>query len=103
MIIKLATEEQKQFQAVKNGAVLVGTTLALKNLGHLENELKPDVGTVKRWMYKHKLMKPGLKDTVSKLRMTPIKALQMGAIGAVAGGVLGLGIHKGIKTFKEKR
>ena len=102
MIIKLAqTEEEHKIKAMKEGAVVIGSALALKNLAHLENEFKPGLGPVKRWIYKHNLMKPRLKDTVSKLKMTPGRALQMGAIGTLIGGVLGLGAHEGIKKIKS--
>ena len=115
MIIKLAMisddyehslnkQEKSKYNAIKAGATFGGTTLAGKYLTIMKKEIKPGTGRVKRFLIENNII-PGLKDTVMKRHFTPGKAAQMGAIGVLAGGILGLGIHEAsrkISEFKQK-
>jgi hypothetical protein len=111
MIIKLAItsddyehslnkKEKAKYNAIKAGATFGGTTLAGKYLTTMKKEIKPGTGRVKRFLIEKNII-PGLKDTVMKRHLTPGKAAQMGAIGVLGGGILGLGIHEAHRKIKE--
>ena len=103
MIIKLAVdkpfektlnkEDKAKYKALKAGAVAGGTLLGGKHIGHFYNDLKPNVGRVRRFIIGHNLANPRIEETVRKIRWTPGEAAKMAGIGMLAGGVLGLGTH----------
>jgi len=114
MIIKLATEdfeatlnrkEKSKYKAIKAGASIGGLGMAGKNLVSFHKELKPDVGRVKRFLVKNNIVIPKSHELITKRVLNPGKALKAGAIGVLAGGLVGLGMHEAkerIKKFSKK-
>ena len=117
MIIKLAVvantpfehtlnkEERGKYKALKAGAVAGGSLLGGLHVGHFYNDLKPEVGRVRRFFIGHNLANPRSEEMVRKIRWTPGEGAKMAGIGMLAGGVLGLGshlLHQKAKQLKQK-
>lgn len=117
MIIKLAImidksftntlnkQEKSKYKSMKIGAVSLGGLLGGLNLGNLKNELKPEVGKIRRFVLEHNLANPRSGELVRKFHVTFPKAVTMAGIGAAAGSVLGLGAHllnQKAKQLKQK-
>lgn len=116
MIIKLAVysnrkkylsslneDERKDYKSIKNGAAVLGTFMATKNLTKIDKEINPKLGKVRQFMLAAKLTNPKSSDTIQVMKFTPIKAAKMGLLGAAAGGVLGLGLSRMNRKLKEQR
>ena len=115
MIIKLAIEkhfektlskeERGKYKAIKAGALAGGSLLGGLNLAEIKNELKPEVGRVRRFLIERNLANPRSGEMVRKFHATLPRALTMGSIGVAAGGVIGLGthlLHQKAKQLKQK-
>lgn len=114
MILKLAAfsqehydsldaKDKSKYNAMKAGASLVGSGLGIKYLTSVKKDYAPSVGKVRRFLMDKNILIPGLKDTVTKRVFTPGKAVQMGAIGVLGGGLLGLGIHQAAHAIKKRK
>ena len=105
MIIKLAidTTKKESFKDVKRGATIGSGLLFGKNLVRFDKEINPQVGRVRRFLLNKQLIKPRLKDVVTKSHLTWGRAAKMGILGAIGGGLIGLGIHEGKKRIKKFR
>jgi hypothetical protein len=116
MIIKLAsiipsddyeqtlnTREKAKWKAMKAGAILSGGLLGSINFMKTNNELKPSVGRVKRFLHESGIRKAKLKDMIPVTRLTVGRGIQMGAAGALAGALAGYGLHEGARKLYQKK
>lgn len=112
MIIKLAymdqdfeknlnQPERRSYKAMKAGAMLGGALGIAGNLTTVNKDFKPNVGRVKRFFVKNNILPYNEKYYVSKRVPTIGRAARAGAIGVIAGGLLGLGLHRAKHTIQQ--
>jgi hypothetical protein len=116
MIIKLAVinrsfentlnkQEKGNYKAMQIGAGIGGGLLGLSHAGHFYNDLKPEVGKVRRFLVQHSLANARPGEMMSKFNWTIPHAASMAAVGGMVGAVAGLGthlLHQKAKQLKQK-